>query len=157
MKNTSVSKRNAYLVIGSAGLFLSLGYLGKSFQLPFGGLHQPGAAIFPVFVGVILMLASLATIWEGWKLEKAERIDVPVGIDRRRLLSLTGLLLGFFLALPWLGQTISSTLFCILLMRVLSDLSWPRIVVYSLPITTAIYLIFVSVLKVPMPRGILGF
>ena len=65
-------------------------------------------------------------------MDKAERIDFPADGDRNRLLSLIGLLLGYFIALLWLGQTISSALFCILLMRVLSNLSWLRIVAYSL-------------------------
>ena len=90
-------------------------------------------------------------------MDKAERIDFPADADRNRLLSLVGLMFGYFLAIPWLGQTISCTLFCILLMRVLSDLSWQRIVVYSLAMSIALYVVFVFLLKVPMPRGILVF
>ena len=157
MKTTSLQKRNGYLVIGGIGLVLAAGYLGMSFQLPFGQLDQPGAGVFPVIVGLILLLGSLTTMWEGWQLGKAERIDFPADADRNRLLSLIGLMFGYFLAIPWLGQTISCTLFCILLMRVLSDLSWPRIVVYSLAMSIALYVVFVFLLKVPMPRGILVF
>ena len=157
MKTTAWQKRNAYLVMGGLGLFFAAGYLGMSFQLPFGRLDQPGAGVFPVIVGVMLLLASLTTMWEGWQLDKAEPIDLPAGADRKRLLSLIGLLFGYFLALPWLGQIISSTVFCILLMRVLSDLRWPRIVAYSLVMSIALYVVFVFLLKVPLPRGTLGF
>ena len=66
MKTTFLQKRNAYLVMGGIGLVLAAGYLGMSFQLPFGQIDQPGAALFPVIVGVILMLDSLTTMWEGW-------------------------------------------------------------------------------------------
>lgn len=157
MKTTSLQKHKAYLWTGGIGLFFAAGYLGMSFQLPFGRLDQPGAGVFPVIVGVMLMLASLAAMWEGWQMDKAEHIDLPAGADRKRLLSLIGLLFGYFVALPWLEQIISSTLFCILLMRVLSDLSWSRIVAYSLVISTALYVVFVLLLKVPLPRGMLGF
>ena len=157
MKTTAWQKRNAYLVMGGLGLFFAAGYLGMSFQLPFGRLDQPGAGVFPVMVGVMLLLASLTTMWEGWQLDKAEPIDLPAGADRKRLLNLIGLLLGYFLALPWLGQILSSTVFCILLMRVLSDLRWPRIVAYSLVMSIALYVVFVFLLKVPLPRGTLGF
>ena len=64
---------------------------------------------------------------------------------------------GYFLTLPWLGQIISSTLFCLLLMRILSNLSWFRIAVNSLVMSLALYVVFVSILKVPMPRGMFGF
>ena len=156
MKTTSFQKRNGYLVMGGIGLFFAAGYLGMSFQLPFGQLAQPGAGVFPVIVGVMLMLASLTTMWEGWQLDKAEQVDLPAGADRKRLLNLISLLFGYFLALPWLGQNISSALFCALLMRVLSDLGWPRIVAYSLVMSIALYVGFVVLLKVPMPRGMLG-
>ena len=120
-------------------------------------MDQPGAAIFPVVVGLILMFASLTTLWEGWRIDRNERVDLPAGADLRRLLSLIGLLLGYFLALPWLGQIICSMLFCALLMRNLSDLGWTRIVAYTLVISISLYALFVVLLKVPMPRGIWTF
>jgi putative tricarboxylic transport membrane protein len=157
MSAESFQKRNGYFAMGGIGFTLSVGYLGMSFQLPFGKLDQPGAGLFPVVVGVMLMLASLATLWEGWKMQKAELVEVPVGADLRRLLSLVGLLFGYFLLMPWLGHMISSVLFCLLLIRVLSELSWPRVTAYALVMAIMLYAIFVYLLKVPMPRGALGF
>ena len=157
METTSFQKRNAYLVIGGIGLLFGVGYLGMSFQLPFGRLAQPGAGLFPVIVGVVMVFASLTTMWEGWQLEKAKQIEFSAGADRERLLSLIGLLFGYFLSLTWLGYIASTTLFCILLMRMLSNLGWPRIVAYSLVMTLALYVVFVLLLKVPMPRGMLSF
>jgi putative tricarboxylic transport membrane protein len=157
MNTTSIEKRTGYLVIGGIGLVLALAYLGLAFQISFGQLDQPGPGIFPVLVGVILTLASLATMWEGWQMEKAELVDFPAGADRKRILSLVALLFGYFLLLPWLGQIIAGTLFCIFLMRVLSSLGWLRIVVYSLLMSIAIYVMFVRLLKVPMPSGVLAF
>ena len=156
MKTTPFQKRKGFLALGGLGLLFSAVYLGMSLQLPFGQLDQPGAGVFPIIVCIILILASLTTVWEGWKMDRAQRVELPAGVDRRRLLGLIGLLFGYFFALPWLGQFISSTLFCVLLMRVLSDLRWPRIVAYSLAISIALYVAFVFLLKVPMPRGILG-
>jgi predicted small integral membrane protein len=157
MSAASLQKRKGYLAIGGIGLFLAAGYLGMSFQLPFGQLSRPGAAVFPVMVGVLLLLVSLATVWEGWRLDEGERIDLPAGADRTRLLSLIGLLLGYFVTLPWLGQIVGSALFCILLIRLLSGLSWPRVVAYSIPMSIGLYIVFVTLLKVPLPRGILAF
>jgi len=157
MKTASLQKRNAYFVIGGGGLLLAAGYLGMSFQLPFGQLDQPGAAVFPIVVGVTLIVASLTTLWEGWQMDRAVQVELPAGADRKRLFGLLGLLLGYFLVLPWVGQFIGSTLFCILLMRVLSDLGWARIVAYSLLLAIALHVAFVILLKVPMPRSPLHF
>ncbi len=157
MKTISCQKRKAYLAIGGMGLFGGAGYLGLSAQLPFGKLDQPGAGVFPVIVAFLLMIASLATMWEGWQLGLEEQVDLPAGPDRRRLAYLIGLVCGYFLTLPWLGQIISSTLFCLLLMRILSNLHWPRLVANSLAISMTLYVGFVLILKVPMPRGLFGF
>jgi putative tricarboxylic transport membrane protein len=157
MKTVTFQKRTGYLVMGGGGLGGAAVYLGLAFRMPFGEMDQPGAAVFPVAVGVILALASLVTLREGWRLDRGAQSDLPAGADLRRLVSLIGLLLGYVVALPWLGQMVSSMVFCAALMRILSDLGWTRIVAYSLLISISLYAVFVRLLQVPMPRGIGGF
>ena len=157
MKKAVFQKRKGYLVMGGGGLFAAAVYLGLAVRLPFGEMDQPGAAIFPVVVGVILTFASLTTLWEGRRLDRDERVEAPAGADLRRLWSLVAALLGYLVALPWVGQIISSMVFCALIMRVLSDLGWTRIVAYSLIISIGLYIVFVRLLQVPMPHGIGGF
>lgn len=157
MNVTRLQKRTGYLAIGAGGLVLSAGYLGLSVQLPFGELARPGASLFPIMVGVILAFASLSTLWEGWRTTVAEQVEFPVGRDGLRLLVLVGALFVYILALPWLGQIIASSLFLILLMRVLSDVGWPRVIAYALIISGTLYVVFVRLLSVPMPRGLVDF
>jgi putative tricarboxylic transport membrane protein len=155
MRVARLQKRKGYLAIGAGGLVLSAGYLGMAVRLPFGELARPGASLFPIVVGVILAFASLSTLWEGWRTPSAERVEFPAGRDRLRLLVLVGALVVYIVALPWLGQIIASSLFLILLMRALSDAGWPRVIAYSLTISGALYVVFVRLLDVPMPRGVL--
>lgn len=155
MKTTALQKSKACLVLGGVGLFIAIGYLWMSFQLPFGKIDEPGAALFPVIVGVVLAAASLITMLEGWKLDRAEQIELPTGSDRKRLLKTIGLLLGYFLLLPLLGQIITSTVVCTLLFRVLSKISWSRVVAYSLAMSIALNIVFIFMFKIPMPRGML--
>jgi putative tricarboxylic transport membrane protein len=157
MNSSSLQKSKGYLTIGVVGLVFSVGYIGMSIPFPLGELDQPGAGVFPLIVGAGMILASLVTLWEGWQMDKAAQVDLPDGTDRKRLFSLLGLLFGYILMLPWLGMIIVTMLFCVLLLRVLSDLSWLRILVYSAMISTAFYAVFVTLLKVPMPRGMLVF
>lgn len=157
MQTTRLQKRKGYLAIGAGGLFLSAGYLGAALQLPLGELARPGAGIFPILVGVLLAFASLSTVWEGWRTSTAEHAEFPAGHDGLRLLVLIGSLLVYIVALPWIGQILASTLFLILLMRVLSEISWPRVIIYSLAISGTLYAVFVGLLNVPMPRGFVDF
>ena len=155
MKTTAFQKSKACLVLGGIGLVLAVGYLWMSFKLPFGRLDQLGAALFPVVVGVVWVAASLITLWEGWQMNRTEHIEMPGGSDRNRLLATIGLLLGYFLLLPLTGQIVTSTLFCLLLFRVLSKISWTRVVVYSLAMSVALNVVFIFAFKIPMPRGML--
>lgn len=155
MNVSRIQKRKGYLAVGAAGLLLSAAYLGASVRLPIGELARPGAGVFPLLVGVLLVIGSLSTLWEGLRTSTAEQVELPAGRDRLRLLVLLAALFVYIIALPWLGQLIASALFLILLMRVLSDVAWPRVIVYSLIISATLYFIFVRLLNVPMPRGIL--
>jgi putative tricarboxylic transport membrane protein len=157
MKTIAVQKRAAYFILGGSGSLVAIGYLAASCRLPLGTLDKPGAAVFPILVGIVLLIASLATMWEGWQMEKALWVDLPAGSDCNRLLGLIALLTGYFFILPWIGQIISSTLFLVLLIRLLWQIGWLRTLAYSVPMSLAVYFVFVFLLKVPMPRGIFAF
>jgi len=126
-------------------------------QLPLGELDAPGAGLFPVLVGAMMCFASIATIWEGWKTSRTEGIDMPAGQDRARVFKLIVLLALYFAAIPWLGYSLSSWAFALLLMRLLSSLSWVRCAAYAAVMTGVIYLCFIYLLKVPMPSFALSF
>ena len=157
MTGHSISKRTAYLSTGAFGLLLSAGYLAMARQLPMGELDAPGAGLFPVLVGAMMCFGSIATIWEGWKTSRAESIDMPAGQDRARLFKLIVLLALYFATIPWLGYSLSSWAFALLLMRLLSSLSWTRCAIYAAIMTGVIYLCFIYLLKVPMPSFALSF
>lgn len=136
---------------------LSAGYLALATQLPLGEMDAPGAGLFPVLVGAIMGFASLATVWEGWKTPHTHGIELPVGQDRARLFKLILLLALYFTAMPWLGYSLSSWVFALLLMRLLSKLSWWRCGAYAALMTGVIYFCFIYLLKVPMPSFALSF
>ena len=152
----SISRSQGYMGAGILGILLSAGYLHKALELPMGEMDQPGAGVFPLLIAGILFLASISALWEGWKNRAhTEALDLPKGEDGVRLVKLVALLISYFVAIPWLGFALSSVLFCILLIRLLSALSWQRCAAYAVIMTAVVYLIFITILKVPMPAGIL--
>ncbi len=156
MEARSIQKGKAYITIGIIGLVFSTVYLGLSVQLPFGRLDETGAAVFPVAVSILLIFSSLATLWEGWSLRnRADKIELPFGANRNRMLMLVAFVFGYVIALPWLGQLITCILFCMLMIRIMTKLSWLRIVMSSLAISILLQVIFIIILKVPMPQGVL--
>ena len=103
MSAATVSKRKGYIGAGVAGLLLAAGYLAMSLDLPFGRIDQPGAGVFPIVAGCVLIAASLSAIWEGVRLDPLVTVDIPTGADLKRLLSLVALLIAFVIAIPLLG------------------------------------------------------
>jgi hypothetical protein len=125
--------------------------------MPMGRIRQPGAGVFPVISGFLLLLGSVSALWEGLKTRKSESVELPAGSDLRRLLVLVGGILGYLVLLPILGQLISSTIFCFVLIRALSSLSIGWVALYALLMAGAAYLLFVRFLMLPMPVGIFAF
>ena len=115
MQSIHWSRSKGYIVVGAIGICLSVLYLAVSFQMPMGRLRQPGAGVFPVISGFLLLLGSVSALWEGLKTRKSESVELPAGSDLRRLLVLVGGILGYLVLLPILGQLISSTIFCFVL------------------------------------------
>ena len=157
MQSIHWSRSKGYVVVGAIGICLSVLYLAVSFQMPMGRLRQPGAGVFPVISGFLLLLGSVSALWEGLKTRKSESVELPAGSDLRRLLVLVGGILGYLVLLPILGQLISSTIFCFVLIRALSSLSIGWVALYALLMAGAAYLLFVRFLMLPMPAGIFAF
>ena len=157
MQSIHGSRSKGYIVVGAIGICLSVLYLAVSFQMPMGRLRQPGAGVFPVISGFLLLLGSVSALWEGLKTRKSESVELPAGSDLRRLLVLVGGILGYLVLLPILGQLISSTIFCFVLIRALSSLSIGWVALYALLMAGAAYLLFVRFLMLPMPVGIFAF
>ena len=157
MTPSSCSKRNAYIAIGGLGLLGAATYLACAWQLPFGQLDQPGAAVFPIFVSILVALTSLMTLYEGLMTRLEDQVALPTRQGLGNLLRMVGLMLCYLLALPWLGQLLSSLLFACLFMRMLSPVSWARSIFYGAVMAGLLYFAFVVLLKVQMPRGVLLF
>lgn len=151
-----ISRSMGYIGAGIVGVLLSSGYLHMTLELPMGEMDQPGAGVFPLLVAGILFFASVSALWEGWQRRvNSPALELPEGSDRIRLLKMIGLLLIYFLAIPWAGFSLSSILFCMLLIRLLSTLGWKRCALYAFLMTAVVHLIFITILKVPMPAGVL--
>ena len=150
----SISRSTSYMGAGMVGIILSAGYLHMTLELPMGEIDQPGAGVFPLLVAGILFVASFSSLWEGWRTRaNSPALDLPAGADRTRLLKLIFILLAYFLMIPWVGFSLSSVLFCTVMIRLLSDLTWKRSAIYAFLMAAAIHIIFITILKVPMPLG----
>lgn len=150
-----ISKSRSYVIFGGFGVIMSVSYFVASLHLPFGRIEMPGAALFPAFSSVVLLIASITTIWEGYSMDRSEKVEMPLGQSLRRLMYFIGLLAAYLLALPWVGDLVAGTAFAGLLIILLSKVGWKSSITYAFVMAATIHVIFVILLKVPMPRGVL--
>ena len=147
-------------MVGVLALLLAAAYTMDAWQtLSVGRWHKPGAAIFPLAVGVLLTISAISVLLEkhgGTDDPMPATFSLPAGADLRRLLSVLAAFAIYFLAMPILGNLIASALFLFASMWLLSDdprRSLLRLAIYAVIIAVSFEVFFVRLLKVQMPAG----
>jgi hypothetical protein len=141
-------------------LLLAAAYVTNAWQtLSLGRWHKPGAAIFPIAVGVLLAISAISVLLErhdGAGQDGPATFSLPAGADLRRLLLLLAAFAIYFLVMPMIGNMVASALFLLASMWLLSDdpqRSVVRLAIYAVAIAVSFELFFVRLLKVQMPAG----
>ena len=150
--------RRGRMIAGLVGLLLSLAYGQQAWtKLPMGQIRQPGAAVFPLIVAALMAISSLMILFEERKsLDSMEGpLGLPSGSGLRRLLGAVATLVGYVLMAYLVGHLIASILLSLALVHLINPGSWVRTVVIGLAISLSTYGLFVSMLGVPLPRGVL--
>jgi tripartite tricarboxylate transporter TctB family protein len=149
-------------VVGVLALLLAAVYAVDAWQtLSMGRWHKPGAAIFPIAVGLLLAISAISVLLErhgGTDDPVPATFSLPLGADLRRLLAVMGAFAIYFLAMPLLGNLIASALFLLATMWLLSDnpdKSIARLSLYAVAMALMFEVFFVRLLKVQMPAGML--
>jgi Tripartite tricarboxylate transporter TctB family len=146
---------------GLLALLLAAVYVADAWQtLSTGRWHRPGAAVFPIAVGLLLAVSAISVLLEkhrGVADPMPATFSLPVGSDLRRLLMVLAAFATYFLAMPMIGNMIASALFLFAAMWLLSDdpsKSAPRLALYAVVIALCFEVFFVRFLKVQMPSGV---
>ena len=154
MKRGDILGALAFFLFGAITAILSL-------RMPIGTLRAAGSGLFPLCLGILLMfLSSLVMgklIWEARG--HAEKTVRPMKEPESSLpvvafLTIMGLAALF---LNTIGYVLVSFLLMLGLLAVLAPKRWRLNVALSLLTAAGSYLLFVYALKIPLPRGFLGF
>jgi uncharacterized protein YjeT (DUF2065 family) len=144
-------------------IFLFAGIYGLIFglHLPFGSLREPGPAMLPLALSLLLILSGIPCFLRGrrkGKEDEQER-ELPRGKSLRKLitpLKIVGVTGGFILALEGLGYLLASLLYLFLLFFWISRYRIWAAIALCLVIGLGSWVFFGKVLAVPLPKGILS-
>jgi hypothetical protein len=154
-------RQDALRDLGSAaGLaLLALGYLAANRRYPLDSLTAPGPGVFPLAVGLLLLLlAGIQAVRTVWRWVRREADAVPRGApgEPRHPLLMVGLLAAFGAAIGVIGFLPASCGLALLSSRLLGARGWWGPVALAVGVTAAVWALFVVWLGVPLPAGPLG-
>lgn len=153
MEQNDIQGAIVFFLFGAITALLSL-------QMPIGSLRAAGSGLFPLGLGILLMVLSSAFIvnaLRGAEEKKEEDVCAPEE-------PVSGLQVAAYLAIIvvttmlWgiLGYTVVSFLLMLGLLRILGFKQWSLNLTVSLLTAAGSYALFVYALKIPLPKGFLG-
>lgn len=131
-----------------------------SLRMPIGNLRAAGPGLFPLCLGVLLMILSgvllLKVLLETGKDRRTAESGPETAFSAAQVLCFLGAMVLTILLLQPLGYPCSSFLLLLFLLRTLGLRAWRWNVLLSLTAALVSYLLFVQWLKIPLPKGWLG-
>jgi len=151
-------------------LLSSLVWLGIGILFCIGGVRHehglfvsgiPGPGFLPFLAGIGLILLSLILLRSAAPKKREEDGNIhieaflPERDSRKRLLFVLSALIFYVIVLEHLGFALTTLIFMIFLLRI-EPRRWLIILTIAFLSTAASYILFRILLKVQLPRGVLG-
>jgi putative tricarboxylic transport membrane protein len=137
------------LIICGIGVF----YLFEGFSLPPAVIGDPlGPLTFPTILGVSIVACGVYLA-----AKPGPRTTQPVLVRNsfQQVLILFTLLILYSVSISWMGYLISTFLFVLIGAFLMGERSWAKGILISAVFSTAVFLLFVRVLTIPLPLGFL--
>jgi putative tricarboxylic transport membrane protein len=106
-----------------------------------------GVAMCPLWAAAMLLIKAL----RGRALALADKL---AGADRRRIIGAALLAGAYVFAVPRLGFIITTFFFLLVFGLVLGERRWVHLILFAIATPVVIYLIFSTILNVPLPPGL---
>lgn len=113
-----------------------------------------GPGLFPSIVGAGMAIMGVALAIQGWLVRDTPEDEAQPLVTWFAIATVVALA-ATILAMPYLGFLVAGTLFAAGIV-LLSGGKWLSAVIFSPIAAATIYFTFTAIMRVPLPRGILG-
>jgi len=142
------------LLFGMVTIILAL-------RMPLGTFRAAGTGLFPLLLGIILMILSGLFLLNLLlrKERELEKKEAPVKATPRSLkpvILFLGMMALAALFFNSLGYPLIAFLLMVALLKILGMKRWAHKILLSFITSVASYLLFVQWLKIPLPKGWIG-
>ncbi len=131
-----------------------------SLRMPIGTFRMGGTGLFPLCLGIILMILSGAFILKIYLQGKQDQLKKGASIESSgspiQLILFLGAMVLATLFFNQLGYPLISFLLMVALLRILGVKRWGLNILISVVTAVGSYFLFVQWLNIPMPKGWIG-
>ena len=147
-------------VIGGL-FFLAVGILFAVYSqsVDIGTMDEPGPGFLPFWAGVLLAVMSAILLIKTFFQKKHEKSEsfFPEHDSWKRVCMVVSSLIVYNLLLQYLGFILITFFFVAFLVKCVFPQTWLRTLVTAALSTAGAQLIFVNLLEINFPKGLLGF
>lgn len=143
------------LRVGIISIGLSVSYFAGALSYSVGTLAQPGPGLYPLFVGALLILASVGVFVSTLLRPSVKSIEFPEGRGIRQLLSITAVMIVYGVALPYTGHLLAAAIVVFGVLQAMGLRRWYIKIGLTVALSLGSFYLFDILLKVPLPRGVL--
>jgi hypothetical protein len=148
--------QRAHLVVSVVALALSVVYLIGALEYPMGTMEQPGPGRYPLFVGALLLLASIGSLVTNLLKPAEGELHLPKGKELGRVVTVIAGTVAYVVLLPYAGHLVASIVTVFIVLQAMGLSSWPLKIGFTVLIALGSYCLFDLILNVPLPKGFLG-
>jgi hypothetical protein len=131
-----------------------------SLEMPIGTFRMAGTGMFPLILGILLMVLSamfvLKIFIQGKERQVKKEISIKSSESPVQLILFLGIMVLITAFFNQLGYPLSSFLLMVALLRILGVKRWRFALPLSFITAVVCYFIFVQFLKIPLPKGWIG-
>jgi putative tricarboxylic transport membrane protein len=148
------------IVVGMA-IFLFGGITALlSLRMPIGTFRMAGTGMFPLILGILLMILSgifiLKIFFQGKKDQVKKEAPIESLASPLQMILFLGAMVLATLFFNQLGYPLISFLLMAALLRILGIKRWGLNIMISVMTSVGSYFVFVRWLSIPMPKGWIG-
>ena len=141
-------------VSGSALVIFSLLVIWESRVLPLGTFRQPGPAYIPILLASLLLVFGIFLVATGGRSPPLSSI---LWTEWRHALAILAACIFAVLGIERLGYRLTMLLMLSFLVKAVERKSWFLTVAFAFTLSFGSFLLFYTLLRVPLPKGPLGF
>jgi putative tricarboxylic transport membrane protein len=131
-----------------------------SLKIPIGTFRSAGTGMFPLCLGILLMILScifvLKIYFQGKKGQVKKEAPIESSESPIQLILFLGTMALATLFFNQLGYPLTSFLLMVALLRILGIKRWGLNILISVVTAVGSYFLFVKWLDIPMPKGWIG-